>query len=105
MNGSDRPVRGRESRELVPDGTPPPLDKANGAHCSPALDPSPVIPASAMATLHRPNLESVRKDPWVQSHFRPEELDEIAVGLERIGAETGHDTSIEKFLRVVIARA
>jgi hypothetical protein len=41
----------------------------------------------------------------VQSHFRPEELDEIAVGLERIGAETGHDTSIEKFLRVVIARA
>lgn len=65
----------------------------------------PGLPASAMATLHRPNLESVRKDPWVQSHFRPEELNEIAVGLERIGAETGDDTPIENFLRVVIARA
>ena len=65
----------------------------------------PGLPASAMATLHRPNLESVRKDPWVQGHFGPEELDEIALGLERIAAETGHGTPIENSIRVVIARA
>ncbi len=70
---------------------------------SQAVDPC--LPASAMATLHRPNLESVRKDPWVQGHFKPEEIDEIAVGLERIGAETGKGTPIDNVLRVVIARA
>ena len=70
---------------------------------SQAVDPG--LPASAMATLHRPNLESVRKDPWVQDHFNPEEIDETAVGLERIGAETGKETPIDNLLRVVIARA
>jgi type II secretory pathway component PulM len=67
-----------------------------------AVDPG--LSASSMATLHLPNLETIRKEAWVKSQFSPEELAELAEGLERIGAETGEETSIDSVLRVVIAR-
>jgi len=67
-----------------------------------AVDPG--LSASAMATLHRPNLETIRKEAWVKSHFSPEELSELAEGLERIGSEAGETTSVDSILRVVIAR-
>jgi len=67
-----------------------------------AVDPG--LSASEMATLHRPNLETIRKEAWVKSHFSPEELSELAEGLERIGSEAGETTSVDSILRVVIAR-
>jgi trans-aconitate 2-methyltransferase len=64
----------------------------------------PGFPAAAMACLHRPNLDNVRRDPWVQEHFIDAEIDEIAAGLERIAAEEDARTPIDHVLRVVVAR-
>lgn len=64
----------------------------------------PGISAASMATLHRPNLENVRKDPWVKENFSDAEVDEVAAGLERIAAENGERTPIENVLRIVVAR-
>jgi trans-aconitate 2-methyltransferase len=63
----------------------------------------PGIPASAMATLHRPNLEAVRKAPWVKRNFKKSEVDDVAAALDRIAGEKDRRTPIESFLRVVIA--
>lgn len=62
------------------------------------------IPASAMATLHRPNLENVRQDAWVRLHVSDPEIEAIATGLERIAAERDGRTPIENRVRVVLAR-
>ncbi len=64
----------------------------------------PGIAAASMASLHRPNLENVRKDPWVQENYSETELDAVADGLERITAENAGKTPIENLLRVVLAR-
>jgi SAM-dependent methyltransferase len=64
----------------------------------------PGISASRMATLHRPNLDNVRRDPWVEENFSDAEVDDIASGLERIAAEKDGRTPIENVLRVVLAR-
>ena len=63
----------------------------------------PEISAASMATLHRPNLDNVRKDPWVAKNFESAEVDEIAAGLDRIAAEKDGHTPIENLLRVVLA--
>jgi trans-aconitate 2-methyltransferase len=64
----------------------------------------PRIAASSMANLHRPNLENVRKDPWVRENYSEAELDEVAAGLDQIAAESDGGTPIENFLRVILAR-
>ena len=64
----------------------------------------PGIPAAQMATLHRPNLDNVRQDPWVKANFSDTEVDDVAAGLERIAAEQDRRTPIENVLRVVLAR-
>lgn len=63
----------------------------------------PGITAAAMATLHRPNLENVREDPWVKENFEDSEVDEVAAGLERIADEKDGSTPIENILRVLTA--
>lgn len=62
------------------------------------------IPAASMASLHRHNLENVRRDPWTMQHFSEALLDELAAGLARIEHETDDRTSIDNSLRQVIAR-
>jgi len=62
------------------------------------------ISAAAMASLHRPNLENVRRDPWVLEHFEAAVLDELADGLARIEAERDDHTPIDNALRQIIAR-
>ena len=65
----------------------------------------PGIPAAGMASLHRPNLDNVRQDPWVRRNFTDAEIDDVAAGLERIAAEVDGRTPIENVLRIVLARS
>lgn len=62
------------------------------------------ISAAAMASLHRPNLENVRRDPWVLEHFEASILDELAEGLTRLEARRDNRTPIDNSLRQIIAR-
>ena len=61
------------------------------------------VTAAAMASLHAPNLENVRRDPWVQERFGNDEIDELAAGLQGIAEEPAGSTAIENVLREVIA--
>jgi len=62
------------------------------------------ISAASMASLHRPNLENVRKDPWVMNRFEAADLDELADGLARIENESDVRTPLDNTLRQIIAR-
>lgn len=62
------------------------------------------ISAASMASLHRRNLENVRKDSWAKERFGEADLDELAAGLGEIEAETDNRTPIDNALRQIIAR-
>jgi ubiquinone/menaquinone biosynthesis C-methylase UbiE len=67
----------------------------------------PGVSAAAMASLHLPNLASVRKDPWVQEKFDASQLDGIASGLSAIAASAPDgrpQPPLDSALRIVLAR-
>ena len=63
------------------------------------------VSAAEMASLHRPNLESIRSDPWVRERYDDAVLDELDRGLAVIEKEPGRRISIEDVLRQIVARA
>ncbi len=66
---------------------------------------APNISAATMSSLHRPNLDNLRLDPWVIERFEEGALDELAEGLEEIARDEMGKVPIENILRHVIATA
>ncbi len=62
------------------------------------------VSAAEMAHLHRPNLASVRGEPWVRERYDQAALDALDQGLAAIQNERDRRTPIQDVLRQIIAR-